>query len=42
MRSTEVLLTLICVFMIGCGQILFKLAARDVAVDGFNLRSLLS
>jgi undecaprenyl phosphate-alpha-L-ara4N flippase subunit ArnE len=42
MRSTEVLLTLICVFMIGCGQILFKLAARDVTLDGFNTRSLLS
>jgi len=42
MRSTEVLLTLACVFMIGCGQILFKLAARDVTLDGINLRSLLS
>ena len=42
MRSTEVLLTLACVFMIGCGQILFKLAARDVMVDGLNLKSLLS
>ena len=42
MRGTEVLLTLVCVFMIGCGQILFKLAAREVAFDGFNLRSLAS
>jgi undecaprenyl phosphate-alpha-L-ara4N flippase subunit ArnE len=39
MRSTEILLTLVCVFMIGCGQILFKLAAREVAFDGFNIRS---
>jgi drug/metabolite transporter (DMT)-like permease len=29
-------LTLASVFMIGCGQILFKLAARDATFDGFN------
>jgi drug/metabolite transporter (DMT)-like permease len=42
MRSTDILLTLACVFLIGCGQILFKLAAREVAVDGFTLRSVTS
>ena len=30
MRGLDIILTLICVFLIGCGQILFKLAARTV------------
>jgi drug/metabolite transporter (DMT)-like permease len=42
MRGLEVLLTLVCVFLIGCGQILFKLAARDVGFHGFTPRTLAS
>ena len=42
MRGTEVILTLVSVIMIACGQILFKLAARDATFDGFTLHTILS
>jgi len=42
MRSIEVLLTLLSVVMIACGQLLFKVAARDVTYDGFTLHTVLS
>jgi drug/metabolite transporter (DMT)-like permease len=34
--ASEIGLTLASVFMIGCGQILFKLAARDATYDGLS------
>jgi drug/metabolite transporter (DMT)-like permease len=39
MRSLEIGLTLASVLLVGCGQILFKLAARDAAFAGFSLRT---
>jgi uncharacterized membrane protein len=36
MNGTEIVLTLISVFLIGWGQILFKLAAQNVAFTGFT------
>jgi drug/metabolite transporter (DMT)-like permease len=42
MRGTEVILTLVSVFMIACGQLLFKIAARDTTFDGFTLLTVLS
>jgi drug/metabolite transporter (DMT)-like permease len=42
MRGMEVIFTLVSVFMIACGQLLFKLAARDVTYDGFTLQAMLS
>jgi drug/metabolite transporter (DMT)-like permease len=42
MRNMEVTLTLVSVLMIACGQLLFKLAARDVTYDGFTLQATLS
>ena len=42
MRGLDIILTLICVFLIGCGQILFKLAARTVEFDGMTWRTLAS
>jgi drug/metabolite transporter (DMT)-like permease len=42
MRGLDIVLTLICVFLIGCGQILFKLAARTVEFDGMTWRTLAS
>jgi drug/metabolite transporter (DMT)-like permease len=36
MQGIQISVTLISVFMIGCGQILFKLAARDTVAAGFT------
>ena len=36
MQALEIALTLASVVMIGCGQILFKFAARDTTFAGFN------
>jgi drug/metabolite transporter (DMT)-like permease len=42
MRATEAAMTLGSVALIGSGQILFKLAARDVALAGFTWKSVAS
>jgi drug/metabolite transporter (DMT)-like permease len=42
MRGMEVTLTLVSVFMIACGQILFRSAAQDTTFDGFTLPTILS
>jgi len=36
MQGIQIAMTLASVFMIGCGQILFKLAAREAAFTGFT------
>ena len=40
MRGNEIGLTLVSVVLIASSQILFKLAARNAAFEGFNLRTL--
>jgi len=42
MQSIEVAGTLVSVFLIACGQIMFKLAAHDTRMDGFNWHTLVS
>jgi drug/metabolite transporter (DMT)-like permease len=42
MRSADAVITLGSVALIGSGQILFKLAARDVALAGFTWKTVVS
>jgi drug/metabolite transporter (DMT)-like permease len=39
MRDGQIGLTLGSVMLIACGQVLFKVAARDAGYDGFNWRT---
>lgn len=42
MQALEIALTLSSVVMIGCSQILFKFAARDATIAGFNWQTIAS
>ena len=42
MRTADIALTLLSVLLIGCGQLLFKVAAREASFAGFNWATLAS